>query len=145
MAADGSRRRSVTIEDVAREAGVSRAAVSKVIRNAPGASAAMRDRVNAAITALNYRPSVAARAMRGSSYTLGLEIPHIGNPFLIQIFDGAREALAGTPYQLILAPSRARGTPPSTRSPIARSTGSSRSHRRSRRPGSSSSPSECRW
>ncbi|MET0976328.1 MAG: LacI family DNA-binding transcriptional regulator, partial [Leifsonia sp.] len=34
---------------MAREAGVSRAAVSKVIRNAYGVSPAMRDRVTAAI------------------------------------------------------------------------------------------------
>jgi LacI family transcriptional regulator len=99
-----SRRRAVTIQDVARAAGVSRAAVSKVIRNASGVSPSMRMRVNAAIEQLNYRPSVAARALRGSSYTLGIEIPHLGNQFLSQIIDGAKQALDGTPYQLILAP-----------------------------------------
>ena len=63
---------TVTIDDVARAAGVSRAAVSKVIRNAYGVSDAMRVKVQAAITELDYRPSVAARAMRGTSYTLGV-------------------------------------------------------------------------
>src|SRR3954465_6411841 len=98
------RRRPITIVDVAQEAGVSRAAVSKVIRNAPGVSPGMRIRVNAAIQQLNYRPSAAARAMRGSSYTLGLEIPHLGNQFLTQIIDGAKQAIVGTPYQLMIAP-----------------------------------------
>ena len=99
-----SARRSVTINDVAREAGVSRAAVSKVIRNAYGVSPSMRERVEAAIAALGYRPSVAARALRGSSYRLGVEIPHVRGRFMTQIVEGAKRALAGTPYQLVLAP-----------------------------------------
>ena len=89
---------------MAREAGVSRAAVSKVIRNAYGVSPSMRDRVTAAIEALDYRPRVAARAMRGSSFTLGIEMPHIGNPFFTKIIAGATAALQGTDYQLIIAP-----------------------------------------
>ncbi|MGW4928888.1 LacI family DNA-binding transcriptional regulator [Agromyces sp. NPDC004153] len=101
--------RAATIEDVAREAGVSRAAVSKVIRNAYGVSPAMRERVTAAIEALDYRPRVAARAMRGSSFTLGIEMPHIGNPFFTKIVAGANAALAGTDYQLIIAPADVDG------------------------------------
>jgi LacI family transcriptional regulator len=99
-----SDRRSVTINDVARAAGVSRAAVSKVIRNASGVSPEMRQRVGLAIDRLGYRPSVAARALRGSSYRLGLEIPLVGARFMTQIVDGAKSALAETSYQLVLAP-----------------------------------------
>ncbi len=101
--------RAATIEDVARRAGVSRAAVSKVIRNAYGVSPAMRERVNAAIEALDYRPRVAARAMRGSSFTIGIELPHIGNPFFTKIVAGATAALTGTEYQLIIAPADVDG------------------------------------
>ncbi|WP_436534118.1 LacI family DNA-binding transcriptional regulator [Actinoplanes sp. HUAS TT8] len=95
--------RSVTISDVAQTAGVSRAAVSKVIRNAYGVSPAMRERVEAAIEELGYRPSVAARALRGSSYRLGLEIPYM-SAFMTQIVEGAKRAISGTAYQLVLAP-----------------------------------------
>lgn len=101
--------RAATIEDVARQAGVSRAAVSKVIRNAYGVSPAMRQRVTAAIDALNYRPRIAARAMRGRSFTLGIELPSIGNPFFATIVSGATEALAGSSYQLIIAPAFSDG------------------------------------
>ena len=104
-----SQARAATIEDVAREAGVSRAAVSKVIRNAYGVSPSMRERVSAAIEALDYRPRVAARAMRGSSFTLGIEMPHIGNPFFTKIMAGATAALLGTDYQLIIAPADVDG------------------------------------
>ncbi len=97
-------KRSITIEDVARVAGVSRAAVSKVIRDAYGVSDDMRARVQAAIDELGYRPRAAARAMRGSSYTLGVEIPTIKNHFFTKIITGATGALAGSRYNLIIAP-----------------------------------------
>ncbi len=52
-----------TIEDVARSAGVSRATVSRVINRAPGASARLRARVEAAIAELGYLPDPTARAL----------------------------------------------------------------------------------
>lgn len=97
-------KRSVTIEDVAALAGVSRAAVSKVIRDAYGVSDEMRAKVESAISELGYRPRASARAMRGSSYTLGVEIPSIHNHFFPKIITGAMTALADTRYQLIIAP-----------------------------------------
>jgi LacI family transcriptional regulator len=96
--------RSSTIEDVARAAGVSRAAVSKVIRDAYGVSDEMKAKVGAAIDELGYRPRVSARAMRGATYTLGIEIPTIKNTFFTKIISGAASALEGTRYQLIIAP-----------------------------------------
>lgn len=52
-----------TIEDVARAAGVSRATVSRVINNVPGASAPLRARVHQAVVALGYQPNPSARAL----------------------------------------------------------------------------------
>ncbi|GAB3999028.1 LacI family DNA-binding transcriptional regulator [Glycomyces albus] len=104
MAASRTPAGSVTIEDVAREAGVSRAAVSKVIRNAYGVSPAMRERVTAAIEKLGYRPSVSARGMRGATYTLGIELPEFANSFFTRLIAGATAAVADSPYQLVIAP-----------------------------------------
>lgn len=95
---------SVTIEDVARVAGVSRAAVSKVIRDAYGVSAEMHAKVQAVIDELGYRPRSSARAMRGSSFTLGIEIPNVNNHFFTKVINGATAALVDTRYQLIIAP-----------------------------------------
>ncbi len=95
---------AVTIEDVARAAGVSRAAVSKVIRNAYGVSDQMRSKVQAAIDELDYRPSTTARAMRGASFTIGMEVPTTENPFFDKLIRGASAEVEGTPYQLIIAP-----------------------------------------
>ncbi|UFU06546.1 LacI family DNA-binding transcriptional regulator [Ruania halotolerans] len=96
--------RNATIQDVADAAGVSKAAVSKVIRNAYGVSPQMRTRVDAAIAQLGYRPRLAARAMRGTSNTMGIEIAQVSNEFLTMIVQGALETLAPTPYQLVVAP-----------------------------------------
>ncbi|MEV6846761.1 LacI family DNA-binding transcriptional regulator [Actinoplanes sp. NPDC051411] len=100
-----SRVRRVTIVDVARHAGVSTTAASKVVRNAAGTSAQMRSRVLAAVDQLGYRPSAAARALRGRTYTLGVVLPDIRNPFFADILDGAAEFLADTDYQLLTASS----------------------------------------
>lgn len=96
--------RSATITDVAAAAGVSPAAVSKVIRNAYGVSPAMRERVLSAIELLDYRPNSAARALRGASFTIGFAVPQLGNDFFTQLIKGAFESLTDTGYQLMIAP-----------------------------------------
>lgn len=96
------RSKPATIDDVARKAGVSRAAVSKVLRDAYGTSEAMREKVEAAIAALDYRPQMAARALRGRTFTLGVMLPDIRNPLFPMILDGIEERLAGTNYQTLL-------------------------------------------
>lgn len=101
---EASPRRRPSMLDVAETAGVSKAAVSKVIRNAYGVSPAMRERVEAAIRELGYRPSIAARSMRGASFTLGFEIPQLANDFFTQVMQGAADELAGSGYQLFVAP-----------------------------------------
>jgi LacI family transcriptional regulator len=57
----------VTIRTVAEDAGVSTAAVSKVLRDAYGVSDALRTRVQASMEKLGYRPHAAARGMRGQT------------------------------------------------------------------------------
>ena len=54
----------VTIRDVAEDAGVSVAAVSKVLRDAYGVSEQLRGKVRASIDRLGYRPHAAARGMQ---------------------------------------------------------------------------------
>ncbi len=95
--------RRVTIVDVARHAGVSTTAVSKVMRNAYGASPAMQVKVRAAIEELGYRPSAAARGLRGQTYTIGVMLPEMRNPFFADVLDGVNEHLGGTDYQVLMA------------------------------------------
>jgi LacI family transcriptional regulator len=95
--------RRVTIVDVAKHAGVSTTAVSKVLRKAYGASPEMQARVQAAIDELGYRPSAAARGLRGQTYTIGVMLPDLRNPFFADILDGVNSQLGGTDYQVLIA------------------------------------------
>ncbi|MFG6201988.1 LacI family DNA-binding transcriptional regulator [Nonomuraea sp. JJY05] len=109
MAAPESRR--VTIQDVAKVAGVSVSAVSKVLRAAYGVSPQMRQRVTEAIDALGYRPHAGARAMRGRSFTIGVLIADLASPFQREIAGGIGAELDPSPYQEVLiggGPSAAR-------------------------------------
>src|SRR5438093_13548944 len=95
--------RRVTIVDVARYAQVSTTTVSKVLRNAYGASPAMRAKVQQAIDELGYRPNAAARGMRGRTYTIGVMLPDLRNPFFPEVLDGLTDALSETPYHVVVA------------------------------------------
>jgi hypothetical protein len=89
----GPQPRRVTIVDVAQHAQVSTTAVSKVLRNAYGTSPTMRAKVQAAIAELGYRPHAGARAMRGQTYTIGVLVPDLRNPFFPDILDGLADHL----------------------------------------------------
>ncbi|HKS99833.1 MAG TPA: LacI family DNA-binding transcriptional regulator [Rugosimonospora sp.] len=102
--AEPTQPRRVTIVDVARHAQVSTTAVSKVLRNAYGASPAMQAKVRQAIADLGYRPYAAARGMRGQTYTIGIMLPDIRNPFFPEILDGVTGRLHDTGYQVLLGP-----------------------------------------
>lgn len=101
VAKEKSRNR-VTIREVAEDAGVSVAAVSKVLRNAYGVSDKLRANVQRSVEKLGYRPLAAARAMRGQTFTLGVIFPDIRNPFFPDILAGVNSALERTPYQAML-------------------------------------------
>jgi LacI family transcriptional regulator, galactose operon repressor len=98
---NGSGRR-VTIQDVARTAGVSVSAVSKVVREAYGVSPQMRSRVTAAIDQLGYRPHTGARAMRGRSFTIGVTLVDFTSPYQPEVAQGVANELQGTSFQSIL-------------------------------------------
>jgi DNA-binding LacI/PurR family transcriptional regulator len=75
-----------TIYDIAKEAGVSIATVSKVINGKGRISAETRSAVFAIMERLDFQPSVIASALTGKkTFTLGLLVPDISNPFFAEI------------------------------------------------------------
>lgn len=71
-----------TIEDVAREAGVSLMTVSRAVNGRPGVGEATRRRVLDIAARLGYRPDRRASALASkSSKALGLVLPDMANPF----------------------------------------------------------------
>lgn len=78
-----------TIRDVAREAGVSVAVVSRVLNDGTGPVAApTRSRVLDVIDALGYQPRAAARELQsGDTTTIGLVLADLTNPFFARLAD----------------------------------------------------------
>ena len=93
-----------TIVDVAQHAGVSTASASKVLRDAYGVSEQMRERVTASMKELSYRPHRLARGMRGSTYTVGVMLSDIDNPFFGLLIQGMGDVLAERGYDILIAP-----------------------------------------
>lgn len=84
---------SVSIYDVAREAGVALGTVSRVLNDAPTVGEETRARVEAAIEKLGYRPSSVARSLaRGATRTLAMLVPDLSNPLFGDTAAGAQDA-----------------------------------------------------
>ncbi|MEN9933354.1 MAG: hypothetical protein RIS17_1927 [Pseudomonadota bacterium] len=96
------RKRSVTIHDVARVAGVSIATVSRAFNNPELLSPDARQAIEQAVQTLNYRPHVAARRLRGSRTNLILVVVPSLNPYFLEIFSGAEEAAKAAGYGVLV-------------------------------------------
>ncbi len=93
----------VTIREVAAEADVSIATVSRVLAGLPGVKGEARDRVHGAVAKLKYRPNVMARGLRlGQRNVVGVIIPDLRNPFFTGVAHGVEGALYSEGYTLLL-------------------------------------------
>ena len=92
-----------TIYDVAREAGVSAATVSRVLNGARTVDPAMVARVLTAVRELGYRPNAVARNLRRSRTTLwAVIISDIGNPFFTATVRGIEDVAQQAGYSVVL-------------------------------------------
>lgn len=92
-----------TIYDIAEKAGVSIATVSRVINNSPGVKEETRERVMHVIKQMNYSPNVMAAALTNKkTYTLGLLIPDIANPFFAELARGVEDRANYYGYNVII-------------------------------------------
>jgi LacI family transcriptional regulator len=103
MADKTGKTRTVTIKDVAREAGVSYSTVSRVMNDYEHVRADKRERVLAAMERLGYVVNLQARSLAGGhSQVIGLVVHDLGNPYTAQIVQSIDEELAISGYELIL-------------------------------------------
>ncbi|MEU7583197.1 LacI family DNA-binding transcriptional regulator [Streptomyces sp. NPDC041068] len=93
-----------TRQDVARLAGTSPSVVSYVVNNGPRSVApATRERVLAAVRALDYRPNGVARSLRmRHTMTLGLVVPDAANPFFAELARALEDHAWAAGYTLLV-------------------------------------------
>lgn len=93
----------ITIADVAREAGVSKPTVSRVMNGKGETSQETVRRVQAAIVKLGYRPNSVARSLTTRrTLSLGLIVPDLSNPYFAEIAEGAEMAAWEKGYSMFL-------------------------------------------
>ena len=99
------RRKAASIEDVAREAGVSVATVSRALRDLPNVAAPTRERVRKVAANLDYHanPS-AARLATGRTNLVQIATPTVDGWYFSRVIAGAVDELLGRGYEAIAHP-----------------------------------------
>lgn len=96
-------KKNVTVYDIAEEAGVSIATVSRVITGNAPVRESTRRRVEAIIEKHNFQPNAVARSLfKKETMTLGFIQPDITNPFFAMIFGEAEKQALASDYTMIL-------------------------------------------
>lgn len=97
-------KQTITIYDVAREANVSMATVSRVVNGNPNVKPATRKKVLEVIDRLDYRPNAVARGLASKkTTTVGVIIPDVSNAFFASLARGIDDVATMYKYNIILA------------------------------------------
>lgn len=99
---------SITLADVAVQAGVSRMTVSKVINKKPGVSEATRLRVMRTVDELGYTVHATARALAGGrTETLGVVLATLDSQYFSELMRGADKTAQDAGLELLVSTTRA--------------------------------------
>ena len=94
---------SVSIKDIARQAGVSHSTVSRALADSPLVSATTKKRIQRLAQEMGYTPSAIARAMSThKTQTVGLVVTSIADPFVAEVVSGIEETALDHGYTVIL-------------------------------------------
>ncbi|WP_010236027.1 LacI family DNA-binding transcriptional regulator [Clostridium arbusti] len=94
---------AASIKDVAKEAGVSIATVSRVLNDVDVVNEETKKKVRVAIKKLDYRPNIIARSLKTQrTRTIGIVIPDISSQFYPEIVRGAEDVANIYNYNVIL-------------------------------------------
>ncbi|MEF3331292.1 LacI family DNA-binding transcriptional regulator [Oceanobacillus sp. M60] len=92
-----------TIRDVSKYSGVSVATVSRVINDSSKVQPTTKEKVLEAIKELNYKPNAVAKTLfKKQSYSIGLIIPDISNPFFPEVARAVEDTARQYGYRVIL-------------------------------------------
>jgi LacI family transcriptional regulator/LacI family repressor for deo operon, udp, cdd, tsx, nupC, and nupG len=100
------RKQSVSIEDIARTAGVSHSTVSRALRDSPLISVAVREQLQSLARDLGYTPNAIAQSLQGQrTNTIGLVVTSIADPFLSDVVKGVEEVARTADLSVFLSAS----------------------------------------
>lgn len=92
------------LRQIALECGVAVSTVSRALNGHPHVSEETRQRIREAAERLGYRPSVAARALRGSgTRTVGVVLPDMMNAFYARTISMVQDQLEERGYSVVMA------------------------------------------
>lgn len=98
---------SITIKDIAKEAGVSHSTVSRALRGSSLISQETTRHIRETALGLGYLPSVAARSLKTNrSQALGVIVSNIDDPYFSEILQGIEEVAQRDNYSLFMAASQ---------------------------------------
>ena len=93
----------VTSRDVARQAGVSQATVSRVMRQKPGVAGATVEKVLEAASKVGYVPHGAARTMKtGRSGNIGVVVDDLSNPYYPELLEALDAEARASEVRLVV-------------------------------------------
>jgi LacI family kdg operon repressor len=96
--------RRATITDVAREAGTGKTSISRYLNGETGVlSPDLRERIEAAIARLDYRPNQMARGLkRGRNRLIGMLLADLTNPYSVEVLQGVEAACHALNYMPLI-------------------------------------------
>lgn len=97
--------KKVTLNDVAKKAGVSPKTASRVINREPSVSQSKRDAVNRVVELLGYRPNTSARSLRSQrAYVVALLYDNLSPAYVLDLQVGVMSACKERGYNLLVQP-----------------------------------------
>lgn len=96
-------KQKLTIQDIAKLAGVSKATVSRVLNHKPTVDSAIRERVMKIVNERGFVPSITATVLRGGrTQLIGVLAPPLTWPYVPEIMLGVAEVTERTDYEIVL-------------------------------------------
>lgn len=99
----GSESRAITIYDIAKEAGVSPATVSRVLTNSANVKQEKREKVEMLIAKYNFKPNALAKGLANTkTKTIGVLAADVRNPYYASLFVACEQAAREAGYTVVL-------------------------------------------
>ena len=101
------KKKRVTISDIALEAGVSKATISRVLSDSPKVKEESRQKILEIMEKRSFIPNLMAQSLAGTPRkTLGLIIDELANFFFIEVADGFDQIISQAGYSMQISSSK---------------------------------------